>query len=97
MSIARVTMLEFFTEEDLVNCEESYLKIREEAFPSAELIVNLRTGPTSAMSLAVYPSFESAAGNLEARQKWHESLKSTLKETFYYEGEVTFTHSKNAN
>ena len=49
MSIARVTMLEFFTEEDLVNCEESYLKIREEAFPSAELIVNLRTGPTSAM------------------------------------------------
>ena len=48
-------------------------------------------------TLAVYPSFESAAGNLEARQKWHESLKSTLKETFYYEGEVTFIHNKNAN
>ena len=67
-----------------------YEKIRAEAFPTLELVMNIRTGPTSLMSVAVYPSKESADSNLTARGKFQEKLDSSLKDSFFHEGEVTY-------
>ena len=53
MSIGRITMMEFTSEEAVDNAEILYEKIRAEAVPSLELVMNIRTGPTSLMSVAV--------------------------------------------
>lgn len=90
MSIGRVSMMEFSSKEDADYSEELYDKVRAEAFPTLELVVNIRTGPTSLMSVAIYPSYESAASNLKARKKFQEEIEATLKDSFFHEGEVTY-------
>ncbi len=88
MSIGRVSMMEFSSKEEADNSEKLYDKIRAEAFPTLELVVNIRTGPTSVMSVAIYPSYESAASNLEARKKFQDEIEESLKDSFFHEGEV---------
>tara|TARA_B100001094_G_C17898322_1_gene655145 strand:- start:111 stop:320 length:210 start_codon:yes stop_codon:yes gene_type:complete len=44
----------------MLAAEEHYLSIQKEAFPNAELVINVQTGPCSQMSLAIYPSYEDA-------------------------------------
>ena len=90
MSIGRITMMEFISEEAVDDAEILYEKIRAEAFPTLELVMNIRTGPTSLMSVAVYPSKESADSNLTARGKFQEKLDSSLKDSFFHEGDVTY-------
>ena len=90
VSIGRVSMMEFSSKEEADHSEELYDKIREEAFPTLELVVNIRTGPTSILSFAVYPSYESAASNLEGREKFQKEISAGLKDSFFHEGEVTY-------
>ena len=90
MSIGRVSMMEFSSKEEADNSEKLYDKIRAEAFPTLELVVNIRTGPTSVMSVAIYPSYESAASNLEARKKFQDEIEESLKDSFFHEGEVSY-------
>ncbi len=90
MSIGRITMMEFISEEAVDDAEILYEKIRAEAFPTLELVMNIRTGPTSLMSVAVYPSKESADSNLTARGKFQEKLDASLKDSFFHEGDVTY-------
>ena len=82
MSIARVTMHEFIKEEDIAKTEAWYDSVREELFPTAEQVINIKTGPTSLISIAIYPSFEDAARNLEGREKMMEQLSPMLKDGF---------------
>ena len=89
MSIARITMMELVNKDSMDMVEELYEGIREEYFPNLEQIINVRTGPTSAISIALYPSFESAETNLEGRAKMLELLEPHLKDVFYHEGEVS--------
>ena len=89
MSIARITMMELVDEDSMDTVEERYEGIREEYFPNLEQIINVRTGPTSAISIALYPSFESAETNLEGREKMLELLRPHLKDVFYHEGQVS--------
>ena len=90
VSIGRVSMMEFLSKEEADQAEELYIKIRAEAFPTLELVVNIRTGPTSILSFSVYPSYESAASNLEGREKFQEEISASLKDSFFHEGEVTY-------
>lgn len=53
MSIGRVSMMEFLSKEEADHAEDLYVQIREEAFPTLELVVNIRTGPTSILSFSV--------------------------------------------
>lgn len=90
MSIGRITMMEFSTEEALNSGEQLYKEIRAEAFPTLELVVNVRTGPTSLMSVAIYPSHESAASNLEARARFQKEMEANMKDSFFHEGDVSY-------
>ena len=96
MSIARVTMHEYINEEDIAKTEAWYDSVRAELFPTAEQVINIKTGPTSLISIAIYPSFEDAAGNLEGREKMMEQLSPMLKDGFFHEGEVTYHFIKPA-
>ena len=44
----------------MLAAEEDYLSIQKEAFPNAELVIIVRTGPCPQMFLAIYPSYEDA-------------------------------------
>lgn len=90
MSIARVTMHEYINEEDIAKTEAWYDSVRAELFPTAEQVINIKTGPTSLISIAIYPSFEDAASNLEGREKMMEQLSPMLKDGFFHEGEITY-------
>ncbi|NDD10890.1 MAG: hypothetical protein EB086_14765, partial [Rhodobacteraceae bacterium] len=57
MSIARVTMHEFNEENMHEEIEALYATIVDEYFPNLEQVINIKTGPTSGISIALYPSF----------------------------------------
>ena len=96
MSIARVTLHEYINEEDIARTEAWYDSVRAELFPTAEQAINIKTGPTSLISIAIYSSFQDAAGNLEGRNKMMEHLDPVLKEVFSHEGEITYHFIKPA-
>ena len=52
MSIARITMMEYLSEKDVVASENFYQTIQKDWFGNAQAIINVRTGPTSLLSLA---------------------------------------------
>ena len=89
MSIPRITKMELVDDDSNDTDEELYEGIREEYFPNLKQIIHVRTGPTSAISIALDPSFESAVTNLEGRTKMLELLEPHLKDVFHHEGEVS--------
>ena len=90
MSIGRITMIEFTSDEALEAAIKLYLATQKEYFPNAQIVINIKTGPTSLISIAIYPSFEDAASNLEGREKMMEQLSPVLKDGFFHEGEITY-------
>ena len=81
MSVARINMLEFDTEDDLNKRAELYEKDAPTLFPNAEILLTIKTGPTTAMSVSIYPDKQSAESllsegiNILKLQKYsHERL-----------------------
>ena len=94
MSIARATMHEFKNEEDIEKTQIWYDSVGNELFLAAEEVINIQSGPTSFISITVYPSFVDAAGNLEGRKKMMEYLEPFLKDGFFHEGEIIYHYVK---
>ncbi len=90
MSIGRITMIEFTSDEALKAAQKLYLATQKEYFPNAQVVINVKTGPLSVMSLAIYESYEEAEKNLVGRQKWQDAVAITVKDTFYYEGDLNY-------
>ena len=86
MSIARINSIEFETEEQL----EERLRMFDDRTISlpleAQTVLAIKTSPTTALSILVYPDQETADASLEAREKIMRSGK--YKDEFYLEGEV---------
>ena len=99
MSIARITMMEYLSETDVVASENFYQTIQKEWFGNAQTIINVRTGPTSLLSLAVYSSYEDAEKNLPKRKEFQEIVKDkfTVVDSFYYEGDITYFEGSKAS
>ena len=90
MSIGRITMIEFTSDEALKGAQKLYLATQKEYFPNAQVVINVKTGPLSVMSLAIYESYEEAEKTLAGRQKWQDAVAITVKDTFYYEGDLNY-------
>ena len=90
MSIGRITKLEFESEEALNQAEITYDQIRDEAFPTLELVVNIKTGPPSVVSIALYPDAKSAESNLPAREAFQKTLGKTLRDSSMQQGAVSY-------
>ena len=98
MSIARITMMEYLSEKDVVASENFYQTIQKDWFGNAQTIINVRTGPTSLLSLAVYSSYADAESNLLKRKEFQEIVKDkfTVVDSFYYEGDITYFEASKA-
>jgi hypothetical protein len=85
-------MHEFFDEDGIEKVEQIYTEVRDQLFPNLLQVINIKTGPTSGISIALYPSFEEAEKNLTGRQKMLDLMEPYVKDSFYHEGEVTQNH-----
>ena len=85
-------MMEFLSEKELLASENYYQKIQKVWFGNAQTVINVRTGPTSILSLAVYSSYADAEKNLPKRKEFQEIVKDkfTVVDSFYYEGDITY-------
>ena len=90
MSIGRITMIEFTSHEAMNAASKLYLATQKEYYPNAQAVINVKTGPLSMMSLAIYASYEEAEKNLVSRQKYLDAVAITVKDTFYYEGDLHY-------
>ena len=88
MSIARVTMVEWNEEGIMETLEPVYDAHRDKWFPQLEQVINIKTGPTSSISIAIYPSFEEAEENLEGRAEMVKLMKPHIRDQFFHEGEI---------
>ena len=94
MSTARINMLEFDSEEDLNQRAEMYQREAPELFPNAEILLTIKTGPTSAMSVSIYPDEKSAEESLIRRNKHFKAAEVQPREAWYLEGHVVQRHVK---
>ena len=94
MSTARINMLEFDSEEDLNQRAETYQREAPKLFPNAEILLTIKTGPTSAMSVSIYPDEKSAEDSLIRRNKHFKAAKVQPREAWYLEGQVVQRHVK---
>ena len=94
MSTARINMLEFDSEEDLNERAETYQREAPKLFPNAEILLTIKTGPTSAMSVSIYPDEKSAEDSLIRRNKHFKAAKVQPREAWYLEGHVVQRHVK---
>ena len=90
MSVGRITMVEWTSDEAIEAAFKLYLSTQKEYFPNAQAAINVKTGPLSMMSLAIYESFEEAEKNLVGRQKFNDTVNIFVKNTFYYEGDLHY-------
>ena len=99
MSIARINMMEFLSEKDLVSSENFYQTIQKEWFGNAQTVITVRTGPKSILNLAVYSSYADAETNLSKRKEFQDILKNkfTVIDSFYYEGDITYFEGSKAH
>ena len=98
MSIARVTMMEYLSGKDVVASENFYQTIQKDWFGNAQAIINVRTGPTSLLPLAVCSSYADAESNLPKRKEFQEIVKDkfTVVDIFQYEGDITYFEASKA-
>jgi len=94
MSVARINMLEFETEDDLNKRAELYEKDAPTLFPTAEILLTIKTGPTTAMSVSIYPDKQSAEESLIRRDKHFKTAEIQPREAWYLEGKVLQRHIK---
>ena len=92
MTVARISMADFDSEESADIFEERYRLVAPPALPEAHSLTMIRTGPTSVMSVALYPDIETANGTLEARKEMLEEFMDTVKDLWHMEGSVSLHH-----
>ena len=92
--------MEFLSEMPLVASENFYQTIQGRIIWSMHRnVINVRTGPTSLLSLAVYSSYADAEKNLPKRKEFQEIVKDkfTVVDSFYYEGDITYFEGTKAH
>ena len=90
--------MEYLSEKEVVASESFYQMIQKEWFGNAQTVINVRTGTTSLLNLAVYSSYEDAETNLPKRKEFQYILKDkfTVVDSFYYEGDITYIEASKA-
>jgi len=92
MSVARITMVDYLSEE----VGDAFEAQAKEVFPKdmhqADTLILIRTGPTSGMSVAIYKDQETADNNLDVRKKMIAGFTNTFKDIWHMEGNVSLNH-----
>ena len=92
MSVARITMVDYLSEEVGDAFEVQAKKVFPKDIHQADSLILIRTGPLSGMSVAIYKDQETADKNLDARKKMIAGFTNTFKDIWHMEGNVSLNH-----
>lgn len=92
MSVARVRMVNFSSEEEAQIFQAKYISDAPELIPEAEQLLLINTGPDSALSVAIYPDDKMAEIGLKKIDAYLKDSSQGIKDSFHLEGEVTLKH-----
>ena len=89
MTFARINNVELNSESEADTFISNFTsgKLRE-IFPEAEILISIRTGPSSVTSISVYKNKRTADSVAERRNSTIEGLKSLIKSLALTEGKV---------
>ena len=85
MSYCRTTIVEFNSEKDADECSANYSKNAASEFPEHKISLGIRTGPTSAVAVSVYPDEETAKNVTVARNARMEKTAHRRKSAAIYQ------------
>ena len=88
MSIARVRMVDFVSEESSIAFEKEYIKKALELVPKALNLIMTRTGPESLLHISVYQNQEDVDTSLKAIEEFMVK-KGSIKDTIHLHGPVS--------
>ena len=78
MSIARIRMVDFVSEESSIAFEKEYIKKALELVPKALNLIITRTGPESLLHISVYQNQEDVETSLKAIEEFIETKISSI-------------------
>ena len=87
-------MVEFKAERNADEISADYAAKAPGEFPAAEILLQIRTGPTSAVVVSTYADAAAMENAAEARKTRMERMKGQVKTVEMFEGEVNLSHSK---
>ena len=94
MSVARINLVEFNSERDADELSVDYAQKAPGEFPDAEILLQIRTGPTSAVVVSTYADAAAREHAAEARKARMERMKDRVNNVQMFEGEVNLAHVK---
>ena len=94
MSVARINLVEFNSERDADEISADYAAKASGEFPAAEILLQIRTRPTSTVAVSTYSDAAAMENAAEARRTRMERMKDRVKNVEMFEGEVNLSHSK---
>ena len=94
MSIARVRMVDFVSEESSIAFEKEYIKKALELVPKALNLIMTRTGPESLLHISVYQNQEDVDSSFKATEDFMVNWKGSIKDAIHLHGPVTLNYSQ---
>ena len=89
MSISKVRMTDFVSEESSIAFEKEYIKRARELVPKALNLIMTRTGPESLLHISVYQNQEDVDSSLEAVEDFMFNWKESIKDAIHLHGPVS--------
>ena len=94
MSISRVRMIDFVSEESSIAFEKEYIKRARELVPKALNLIMSRTGPESLLHISVYQNQEDVDSSLKDIEGFMVNWKGSIKDAIHLHGPVSQNYSK---
>lgn len=94
MSVSNVNMFEFHNEEKANEWISWYNRDGPSGFSEAEVLLFVRTGPTSGLTISVYPDDNARQAGSGVRQKFQAQQADYVREITVFEGDVEMKHVK---
>ena len=92
MSVARINMVDWRSEELFVEKTKNTASTMRLSFPNAEIMLRIKTTPTSVVAISVYPSQEKADEARAELDKRMADYGDAVKDHWFLEGEVISAH-----
>ena len=92
MSVARINMVDWRSEEVFVEKTKNTASTMRQSFPNAEIMLRIKTTPTSVVAISIYPSQEKADQARVELEKRMGGYGDAVKDHWFLEGEVISAH-----
>ena len=94
MSIARVRMVDFVSEESSIAFEKEYIKRALELVLNALNLILTRTGLESLLHTAVYQNQQDIDSSFKATEDFMATWKGSIKDAIHLHGPVSLNYSQ---